>query len=329
MRFKIIVSKLLIAVFTLCTVLSMPINKVSADAFKVVTLGADLTNEQKEEMLKYFGIKKEEANVLEVNRQEEEKYLGDVASKKQLGTRSISCSYVEPTDSGGLNISTHNIYWVTDSMIKNALITAGVENANVKAAAPFNVSGTAALTGILKGFENSKGGKKIDENKKKVANEEMVVTGELGDKIGKDEAANTINEIKKDVVKKKPKTDKEIEKIVVNITNNYGNKLSDEDVQKITDLMKKINGLNLDFGKIKSQLNDVTNQLKGKLTSEEAQGFFSKMWNSIKSFFANIFSDDSKDTTVEVKTQTNDDKDNSNTEDTNSNDNDTNSSNNQ
>ncbi len=97
-------------------------------------------------------------------------------------------------------------------MIRNALITAGVENANVKVGAPFNVSGTAALTGILKGFESSKGGKKIDEEKKKVANEEMVVTGNLGEKIGQDEAANLINEVKKEVVKEKPKTEKENKK---------------------------------------------------------------------------------------------------------------------
>lgn len=289
MKFKRIISKLLGIVFSMSVIIAMPIKTVYADAFKVVTLGADLTNQQKEDMLKYFGVTRKDANVLEVTKQEEDKYLKGVASQKQIGTKSISCAYVEPTDKGGLNISTHNIYWVTESMIKNALITAGIQNANVKAAAPFNVSGTAALTGILKGFENSNGGKKIDENKKKVANEEMVVTGNLGEKIGKDEAANLINEVKKDVVKEKPKTEKEIEKIVVNVTNNYGKNLSDEDIKKITSLMNKINGLDLDFKEIKNQLNDVTNQLKGKLNSDEAKGFFDKLMNSIKSFFEGLF----------------------------------------
>lgn len=299
MKCKTVISKLLVLVFTFSLIISASsANKVYADAFKVVTLGADLTNEQKEEMLKYFGVTRKEANVMEVNKEEEDKYLAGVATRKQIGTKSISCAYVEPTDKGGLNISTHNIYWVTENMIRNALITAGVENANVKVGAPFNVSGTAALTGILKGFESSKGGKKIDEEKKKVANEEMVVTGNLGEKIGQDEAANLINEVKKEVVKEKPKTEKEIKNIVKDATNNYGYKLSDEDMQKITSLMNKINGLDLDFKQIKDQLNQVSNKLKDVVTSEEAKGFFSKLWEGIKDFFDNIFSSNKEEKTT-------------------------------
>ncbi|NFL95826.1 DUF1002 domain-containing protein [Clostridium botulinum] len=299
MKCKTVISKLLVLVFTFSLIISASsANKVYADAFKVVTLGADLTNEQKEEMLKYFGVTRKEANVMEVNKEEEDKYLAGVATRKQIGTKSISCAYVEPTDKSGLNISTHNIYWVTENMIRNALITAGVENANVKVGAPFNVSGTAALTGILKGFESSKGGKKIDEEKKKVANEEMVVTGNLGEKIGQDEAANLINEVKKEVVKEKPKTEKEIKNIVKDATNNYGYKLSDEDMQKITALMNKINGLDLDFKQIKDQLNQVSNKLKDVVTSEEAKGFFSKLWEGIKDFFDNIFSSNKEEKTT-------------------------------
>ncbi|KEI97877.1 DUF1002 domain-containing protein [Clostridium botulinum] len=299
MKCKTVISKLLVLVFTFSLIISASsANKVYADAFKVVTLGADLTNEQKEEMLKYFGVTRKEVNVMEVNKEEEDKYLAGVATRKQIGTKSISCAYVEPTDKGGLNISTHNIYWVTENMIRNALITAGVENANVKVGAPFNVSGTAALTGILKGFESSKGGKKIDEEKKKVANEEMVVTGNLGEKIGQDEAANLINEVKKEVVKEKPKTEKEIKNIVKDATNNYGYKLSDEDMQKITALMNKINGLDLDFKQIKDQLNQVSNKLKDVVTSEEAKGFFSKLWEGIKDFFDNIFSSNKEEKTT-------------------------------
>ena len=290
MRSKVLISKFLLLFFVISVMITVPVTKVSADAFKVVTLGADLTQQQKEEMLKYFGVTKEQANILEVNREEEVKYLGEVASEKQIGTKSISCSYVEPTTKGGLKVSTNNIYWVNENMIKNALITAGVQNANVKAAAPFNVSGTAALTGILKGFENSSGGKKIDENKKKVANEEIVTTGNLAEKIGQDKAASLMNEVKKEVIKEKPKSEEEIKKIIVNITNNYNINLSDEDIKKITSLMSKINGLNLDFKQMKNQLNDVTNQLKTTLNSEEAKGFFSKLLDGIKEIFSKIFS---------------------------------------
>ncbi|WP_125152315.1 DUF1002 domain-containing protein [Clostridium rectalis] len=290
MKFKKGISKFLILLTTMGLIFSTTTKSVYADAYKIVTLGANLTDKQKEDMLKYFNVNKKEANIIVVTKEEEEKYLGDVASAKQIGTRSISCSYVEPTNKGGLQISTHNIYWVNDNMIRNALITAGIENAVVKASAPFNVSGTAALTGILKGFENSSGGKKIDENKKKAANEEVVVTGNLGEKIGQDKAAGLINEVKKEVVKEKPKSENEIEKIVVNVVNNYNQDLSKEDIKSITSLMGKINSLDLDFKKLKGQLNDVTKQLKDTLSSEEAKGFFSKLWENIKSFFVNLFS---------------------------------------
>ncbi|CAB1241331.1 DUF1002 domain-containing protein [Clostridium sp. MT-14] len=289
MKIKKIFSKLMIVLMVLTLSASFGNTRAYADAYKVVTLGGDLTNKQKEDMLKYFGVARQDVNVIEVNIDEERKYLGNIATSQQIGTKSISSSYVEPTSSGGLNVSTNNIYWVSSSMIKNALITAGIKNANVKVSAPFNVSGTAALTGILKGFESSSSGNKIDEAKKEAANDELMTTGNLGDKIGKDKAAGLINDIKTQVVKEKPKTEEGVRQIVENVTNNYNLNLSTGDIDKITALMTKINGLNLNFGDIKGQLSSVADQLKGELSSDQAQGFFAKIINAIKTFFSNLF----------------------------------------
>jgi uncharacterized protein YpuA (DUF1002 family) len=293
MKFKSFISKGIILSLSAFLILA-PGTAAFADSFKSVTLGADLSNAQKEDMLKYFGVTKNDANVLEVTSAEEHIYLGKVASESQLGNKAISCSYIEPTEKGGLNITTNNLTWVNDGMIKNALITAGIENANVKASAPFKVSGTAALTGILKGFENSSAGQKIDENKKEAANEELVTTGDLGEKIGQDDATNLMNDIKKDVIKEKPKTKEEINKIVDKATEEYKNNLSDEDIANIKSVMSKINDLDLNYNSLKDQLDDVTNQLKGKLNSEEAKGFFAKLeelfsnlTNAVKITFSN------------------------------------------
>lgn len=281
--------RLLIIFMAAILVVSVPLKEVYADAYKVVTLGGDLTENQRKDMLKYFGVDENTANIIEVNIDEERKYLEGTASIDKIGTKSISCSYIEPTSSGGLNVTVNNVYWVTDDMIKNALITAGIKNANVKVSAPIKVSGTAALTGILKGFENSSGGSKIDEDKKEVANEELSTTAELGDKIGKDKAAKVINDIKTQVIKDKPKTEEAVKNIVLNVTNNYNLNLSNEDIDKITALMNKINGLNLNFADIKDQLNQVSNQLKEVLSSEETKSFFTKLIDAIKSFFSKIF----------------------------------------
>ncbi|PJI09315.1 MULTISPECIES: DUF1002 domain-containing protein [Clostridium] len=287
MKLKSIASKLLVLFLIVTLTAVAPLN-AKADAFISVTLGGDLNEQQKADMLKYFGVTKDQVNVIEVNIDEEKKYLGSTATSAQIGTKSISCSYVEPTSSGGIDVTTNNIYWVTSDMIKNALITAGISNAKVKAAAPFNVSGTAALTGILKGFETSKGGNKISEASKQAANQELVTTGDLGQKIGKDKAAGLMNEIKQDVVKKNPDSKDATKQIVNNVVNNYNYKLSDDDINKITDAMYKISKLNLNYSKIKGQLNGVEDKLKGTLESDQAKGFFSKVWTSIKNFFSGL-----------------------------------------
>lgn len=320
MKLKPFISKALIFSLSLSAFLtSLPGTPVFADSFKSVTLGADLSDSQKKEMLNYFQVNENDANILEVTSEEEHKYLGRVASASQLGNKSISCSYVEPTEKGGLNVSTNNLTWVTDGMIKNALITAGIENATVKASAPFKVSGTAALTGILKGFESSSAGEKIDENKKEAANEELVVTGDIGEKIGQDDATNLINDVKKEVIKENPKTEKELNKIVTKATKDYKSSLSEEDIANIKSVMTKINNLDLNYNNLKDQLDDVTNQLKDKLSSDEAKGLFErigKFFSNILDAIKELFSTDSNiDSNTNINTTENSNKETKSTAD--------------
>lgn len=293
MKFKSLLFKGILSLTVISLITSTIPAKISyADSFNVVTLGADLTDSQKSEMLNYFDVSANDVNLLEVTSKEEYEALSSVATSAQIGNKSISCSYIEPTSSGGLKIKTNNLTWVTEGMIKNALITAGIENANVIAAAPFKVSGTAALTGIMKGFENSESGNKIDPEKKEAANEEIVVTGDLGDKIGQDDATNLINDIKNEVLKENPSSDEDVNEIVDKTINKYNYELSDEDKDKIKSLMTKINDLDINYNSIKDQLNDISNDLKDKIDTEAVKGFFDKvgeffssLWNSIKDFF--------------------------------------------
>lgn len=293
MKIKSLISKLLILFFCFSIMLTMGNNKSAfADSYISVTLGADLTDAQKEQMLSYFKVTKNDANVIEITSAEEYEALGKIASASQLGTKAISCSYVEPTSSGGLDVQTNNLTWVTNDMIKNALITAGIENAKIIAAAPFKVSGTAALTGILKGFEKSSSGSEISDDKKEAANDELYVTGDVGDQIGQDEAANLMNDIKKEVIKEKPKTDDDVDKVVDDVLNEYNYKLDEDTINKIKDLMKKINDLDLNYSSLKSQLNSISDKLKDKVDTADMKGFFDKlcdffsnMWEKLKGLF--------------------------------------------
>lgn len=159
-----------------CTVILGSFSLVFADSSRVVTLGANLSSEQKQTMLKYFGVNQNDAVILEVNNQEERKYLQGIAPEAQIGTKTYSCAYVEPTKAGsGINVKTANITWVTSAMIASTLASLGITDANCVIAANFPVSGTEP-TGVMKAYEDATG-KPLDENKKEIATEELVVTG--------------------------------------------------------------------------------------------------------------------------------------------------------
>ena len=93
-----------------------------ADSSKVVTIGVNNTAEQRQTILNYFGVKENEVEIVTVNNQEERAYLGKVATEEQLGRKTYSCAYVEPTTEGsGINVKTANITWVTSSMVATTL----------------------------------------------------------------------------------------------------------------------------------------------------------------------------------------------------------------
>lgn len=260
-----------------------------ADSSKVVTLGANLKPEQKQQMLKYFGVNENEAVVLEVNNAEERKYLQGVAGEEQLGKITISCSYVEPTSKGnGINVKTANLTWVTSSMIATTLSTAGVENANVIAAAPFAVSGTGALTGVMKAFEDATG-KALPEDKKELATEELVTTGDLGDAIGQDKATGVINDIKSEIVKNGTSDTAQIAETINNITNNYNVNLTDDQFKQIEALMSKISQQDYDYNKIKDTLSNVSNNVDQNLQQLGESVKSSGIFDSISNWFGNLF----------------------------------------
>ena len=135
----------------------VPTVPAMADAMKVVTLGADLSDEQKNAMLKYFKVYSSEAQIIIVTIQDEWDHFSSYVPLQLIGTRTVSCAYVKPTTSGGIKVRTANLNWVTCNMIASSLSTSGVTNCEVVAACPFVVSGTGALTCIKMAYETSSG----------------------------------------------------------------------------------------------------------------------------------------------------------------------------
>ncbi len=265
-------------------------NFAYADSDVVVTLAKDIDEKQKNQMLELFKVNKEDVKIIEVNNQEERKYLEGVATESQIGKTTISCAYVELQEAGsGIEVETYNISWVTKEMYANALVTAGVKNAKIIAAAPFPVSGTGALTGVLKAFEQATG-QVIDENQKKVANEEVVRVGELGEEIGNEKAAELVKKVKEEVIEKGVKDPEEIKKIIMDIAIKLDISLNDKQIKKISDLMVKIGKLDLNTETIKNQLKDIGKKLDKTIKdNEEVKSFLGRILEAIKRFFSSIF----------------------------------------
>ena len=260
-----------------------------ADSSKVVTIGADLSDAQKQTVLDYFGVKKDEAVILEVNNLEERKYLQGIASEAQLGTKTFSCAYVEPAKKGnGINVKTANLTYVTSSMNASTLATCGVEDANVIAMTPLSggVSGTGALTGVMKAFEDATG-KELSEDKKELASKELITTSDLGDEIGQDEAAGLINDIKADVIKSGTKDTNQIAETINNVTNNYNITLTPSQEKQISDLMTKISEQDYDYNSLKNTFKNVSDAVDKNLQEaginiNRSEGFFSSIGNWFK-----------------------------------------------
>ena len=284
-----------------------------ADGANVVTLGTNLSAEQKQMVLNYFGVKENEVVILEVNNQEERKYLEGGATEAQLGTRTYSCAYVQPTSKGnGLNVKTVNLTYVTSSMIASTLTTCGITDANVIAMTPLSggVSGTGALTGIMKAFEDATG-KPLDEEKKEIASEELVITGDLGENIGQDKATGVINDIKTEIIKNNTQDNIQIADTINNITNNYNVTLTPEQQEKLENLMTKVSEQDYDYKEMKDALNSVKDVVNEKLNSI-GEKVPTTLINSVKQWFtrigdwfANLFNNESKD--LGILETTNDD----------------------
>ena len=244
------------------------VNPVFADASKVVTLGADLTDAQKQTMMKYFNVSSDQVQVMTITNEDEHKHLDNIAPQSQIGSRTLSCAYVKPTQSGGIKVRTANLNWVTGNMIATTLSTSGVKNCEVVAACPMEVSGTGALTGIQMAYEKASG-EKLDETKTKLANQEIVTTGELADKVGKNEATTVVNQSKMDVIQNGVQNADEIQNIVINVAEQNNISVSQDDIDKIVSLLKQISQQDYNYDDVKETLEQVDANTTGQASSSD------------------------------------------------------------
>ncbi len=216
-----------------------------------LALGANLTPEQQAAVLALMGIdagKLSDYDVVYVNNEEEHKYLDAYIDSSKIGTKSLSSVVIiEREDGNGINISTNNISYCTVGMYKNALATAGIRNADIIVAAPFPISGTAALVGVFKAYTEMTGDE-IDEENIDAALNELVVTGALeANGADSDEVESMIAYVKQAVVEHDLSDENEIREAIAEGCEKFDITLTEEEIQEVVKLMQKISELDLDL----------------------------------------------------------------------------------
>ncbi len=242
---------------------------------QMVAIGGDLNASQRQTVYDYFGVSEGSVDEITVTHDDEKQYLQDV-DPSRIGSNSISSIYIETKNEGdGLDIELHNIDWLTEDIYQNALLTVGIKDAKIVIAAPFNVSGTAALTGVYKAYEQMTG-ETVSDEAKEAATEELVTTGELSDDIGSEDASKLVNELKLSLDDLKNMDDEQAKEEIKNIADGMNITLTDEQLTQLLDLVRSLEGV--DFSGVMDELKNISNQFSDL-----------GIWDKIVNFFQGLF----------------------------------------
>ena len=243
---------------------AVALQPVMADASKVVSIGNDLTAEQKKTMMKYFGISGDKSvQEIIVTNKDEVSHLSGYIPLEQIGTRTVSCAYIKPTESGGIKVRTANLQYVTANMIASTLADLGIKNCEVVSACPFQVSGTGALTGVMMAYEKATG-TVINKDKKDIATQEVVITKDIAKDIGTAQAENIVNQAKTEVVQNNVTNKTDIQNTVTNIINNNNVNITEQQVENIVNLAEDVANQDYDDSYVKN-LEEIGDNIKQEL----------------------------------------------------------------
>lgn len=264
----------------------------------IVVLGEKLSEAQKEQTRKLLKVD-EEAEVKEiiVTGADAAKYI-----KGDPNSNMYSSAKIKRLDKGEgirvIQVTPENITEVTNDMYANALLTAGVEDAQIEVASPVKVTGHSALTGIFKAYEVT--GEKLDTDRLQVANEELDVATKLAEDAGvdQDKVSQLLTEIKQAIAEQNPATKEEVEQIVQDQLKKLNIELSPEYKQMLIDLFDKIRSLDINFNEVKSQLENLAGDIQKKLEDagvdkgilQSVADFIKQILQSIADFFKSLFS---------------------------------------
>lgn len=283
----------------LSLLLAGPCTETKADGGGLyVALGADLNQEERATVLSLLQLSEEElqnANVQIITNADEHKYLDAYLASNIIGSRALSSVVVRSAPAGhGIGVETKNITYCTTGMYQNALATAGVTDADIIVAGPFNISGTAALVGAMNAYETMTG-ETLDMDNIETATEELVTTSQLGEILGDQEKAEElIGAVKDVIVSEGIENPDDMRRVIEKVADQLNIKLTPEEVDQIIALMKKISALDIDVDQLQLQLKGLYDRLDSvnlslddiRLDIDRANGLLGKLLH----FFSGIWS---------------------------------------
>lgn len=267
---------------------------VEKDDRPYLALGADLTDQQRETVFELMGINSADLanyDVVYITNEMEHKYLDAYLPSSTIGTEALSSVLIMKGSKGsGIRISTKNISYCTVSMYKNALATAGIEDAEIIVAGPFPITGTAALIGVMNAYAEMTG-EEIKEENLDTAMNELVVTGELVDSIDTDEgqAEKLISYLKKEVIQNELKSEESIREVIERGCQEYRITLTPKQTEEMENMLLKISNLDLNWDQLADQASDLYEQM-GDLSEDGVVSKIKSFFQNVIEFFRNLFS---------------------------------------
>lgn len=251
-------------ILTIVMLISMVFTSLAfADEKPFMALGADLKSEETNTILSIFDIDDiTDCNVVYINNEDEHKYLGQYVAESQIGSKALSSVMIQENSGSEINVEIHNINYCTEGMYQNALVTAGVSGAKVVVAGPYPISGTAALVGTIKAYEQMTGENVSDEVIEGCVNE-LTTTGEIGEEVGdKNAIENIVANVKSKLADDPNMSESDIIQAIKDAADRVGISLSDEQISKLKDLITDLKSLDIDWDNVKKQSLDIFNKVK-------------------------------------------------------------------
>ncbi|MEW4589649.1 DUF1002 domain-containing protein [Staphylococcus epidermidis] len=274
---------------------------------KTFTEGADLDKQQEKETRDLLGVGSN-TKTYEIDSNDVQHYTG------KWYDSIYSSTYIEPkTFSHGVDVeivTPDNITNVTKDQYRNAAITAGIQDANIKVGAVVETLGYGALSGIYKAYEEE--GNALNEQDIKNADEEMQELSDISnnnnEKGYSDEALNhSVAEMKQEIAQEKSDKNNLSEQDVKQIVddklseNGLSKVLSDNQVNSIYNIMNNVSNskvMNQDPKAYEQQAKKLSSDIKDKagglinkakeMNTEENRNLLQKLWDEIVNFFKSL-----------------------------------------